>query len=71
MNPKLRAKIYTALTNAIEGCVDECPSGAPEYWNEYLHPNLISQMTDAACLVFDASQDAQAYRMKEEQILTL
>ena len=55
MDTRLKAKLETAIEKVIE---DDCDNN---YWQYMIHPELYSQMTNAAEQVFDAAQDIQAF----------
>jgi hypothetical protein len=61
MHPKLKLKIYEAMERVIE---DNCDDGL---WDGYVHPDLTTQMTEAAALVFDSSMEGQRYAKQENQ----
>lgn len=65
MSTKLRLIIEDAIRNTLE---DACSDSSEILWDEYLHPELASQMTDAAVAVFDAAQAAQKYFKIENEI---
>jgi len=60
MNIQLKAKIEMAIEKVI---TDNCEDAT---WNHYIHPELYSQMTNAAEMVFDASQSAQEFKAQED-----
>jgi hypothetical protein len=61
MNTRLKADVEEAIQNVLNA---NCDSDTTE-WNHYIHPTLVSQMANAAALVFDSAQDAQDYFEKE------
>ena len=61
MNTRLKADIEEAIQETLNTHCDD--DDIP--WSHYLHPALVYQMTEAAALVFDSSQDAQDYFEKE------
>ena len=60
MDTRLKAKMETAIEKVIN---DNCED---DYWQHYIHPELYRQMTEAAELVFDSAQNAQAYKEHED-----
>lgn len=56
MHRELRTKIY----RAIEGVINRQAEKEP-LWDGMIHPNLMSQMADAAELVFDSAQQGMKY----------
>jgi hypothetical protein len=62
MKTKFKAEIESAITEVFnrhaEGMEDDP-------WDYLIHPKLISQMTNAAEVVFDAAQDSQEYYESE------
>ncbi len=61
MNTKLKASIEDAIDTALNSHAED------HLWDNYIHPNLVKQMTEAAESVFDAAQDAQSYLKTEEE----
>lgn len=56
MHYKLKAIIQEALNTIIDEAAEE------NYWEDYyIHPELINQMTEAACLVFDSAINGQKF----------
>ena len=63
----MNARLKSDIEEAIQGVLDAtCETDDPP-WDNYIHPTLVRQMTDAAALVFDSAQDAQDYYMKETE----
>lgn len=60
MTLELKLKLYNAINKTI---LDEAEGEIS--FDYYIHPNLIKQMTDAAELVFDSSQEGQEYYVLE------
>lgn len=58
MTTKLKLALETAIEQVIENV--ENPD-----WPYYIHSQLVRQMTNAAEMVFDASQDGQEYFASE------
>ena len=61
MNTKFKATLEEAISKSLN---DHCED---EYWDYFIHPTLVRQMTDAAEVVFDAAQAAQEYYQRESQ----
>lgn len=59
MNLKLKVDLYEALDEVIQ---ERCEDGL---WDGLIHRELVRQMTDAACAVFDAAMDAQRFAKEE------
>lgn len=59
MNTKLKAAIEDAIQTTMDENCEE------PMWDRFIHPELVKQMTNAAEVVFDASQDAQKYFEQE------
>lgn len=60
MHPKLKLKIYEALERVIED------NGEDEFlWCHLIHPELVTQMTNAAETVFDSAALSQEYYERE------
>lgn len=57
-------KLKAALQDAIDNVLNEHAEGDCT-WDNYIHPTLTRQMTDAAETVFDAAQAAQTYYISE------
>ena len=62
MNPNLKALFYQAIEKVIQ---DNCEEPS---WDGLIHPRLTAQMTDAACVVFDAAMDAQVFAEMERGV---
>lgn len=62
MNTRLKATIETTIQKGLDA---HCEDG--DCWTHYIHPELVRQMTDAAEVVFDASQAAQEYYARENE----
>ena len=64
MNTRLKADIEEAIQETLNThCEnDDVP------WNNYIHSTLVSQMADAAALVFDSAQEAQEYYKRENYV---
>lgn len=63
MNTRLKADMEEAIQAVLNS---SCESDDPG-WGHYLHPTLVTQMVNAAALVFDSAQDAQDYYEEENQ----
>jgi len=61
MKPKLKRAIHSAISDTF----DEQSEQTNPPWDEYVHDELVGQMTAAAVAVFDAAQDAQRFYKKE------
>ena len=61
MNTRLKADIEEAIQETLN---DHCEDDDVP-WNNYIHPTLVRQMTDAAALIFDSAQEAQEYYKRE------
>jgi hypothetical protein len=60
MNTKLKASIEEAIDGALNKHAED------GLWEHYIHTKLVRQMTDAAEIVFDASQDSQTFFESEQ-----
>lgn len=61
MHPKLKY----LLSEAIQGCLDKVCESDDHLWSELIHDELVFDMTEAAALVFDTAQQAQAFYRRE------
>ena len=59
MNTKLKSKIEEAIEKTIN---DNCED---DFWDGYIHPELVQQMTNAAEQVFDATMKSQEFVEKQ------
>ena len=55
MNTQLKAEIEKAIQTVID---DNCDEG---YWTQFIHPELVQQMTNALEVVFDAAMKSQEF----------
>ena len=60
MNIELKVKLQRAIDSVLDNNVDE------NYWDNWIHPDLTKQMTNAAELIFDSAQDAQKFKDEVE-----
>ena len=61
MNTKLKATVEEAISKALD---DHSEDGC---WEHFIHPEIVRQMTNAAEVVFDATQYAQEYYARESR----
>lgn len=61
MNLELKVKLQRAIDALLNNNGDE------EYWENWIHPELSMQMTNAAELIFDSAQNAQKFKDEIEQ----
>ncbi len=55
MNTEFKAKLEKAIQTVIDENCEEM------YWTQFIYPELVQQMTNAAEAVFDASMKSQDY----------
>ena len=61
MNTRLKADIEKAIDDAIQNGAEN------DLWENYIHPELASQMANACEAVFDSAQKAQEYLKAESK----